>query len=279
MKHNVMRAGGWWVVVIVLALGGCQNKPEQIVYSSPVEEPAPPPPPPPDLEQIRHQRMLADLLYSAKQAYDDNRLMTPVGNSAYDRYTEVLRLDPTNAVALEGLNEIALRYVALADEARNKGQYDQADGLLNRAARLDSKRPALLAARERLAESRKTRVEHHPLDAGQLSARSLEAMNQLSAIAQDIQRREVTFVINARNDDEGRWIYKVMRDAVGGARLRGNMGISGTPGILITLTTAPGDGTDVGRPAELSPAQRAAQQSSPRVMEQHPARAARPATP
>jgi|GEM_PF-182720 len=279
MKLSVVRVGSLLVIAATLALSGCQNKPEPVIYTGNPIEPEPEPDPAPDFEYIRRQRMLADLLYAAKQDFDANRLMTPAGNSAYDRYTEVLRIDPENAVALQGLEEIALRYIALADEARNKGQYDQAESLLNRSARLGSQRPELLAARERLAESRKNRVELKPLDASQLSARSLEIMNTLGEIAQDIQRREATFVINARNDEEGRWIYKVMRDAVGGERLRGNIGISGTPGILITIGTAPAALAEEALPQQdLSPAARAAQQSAPRVLEQHPARAARPAT-
>jgi hypothetical protein len=278
MNVTVVR-GSSLLILAALVLSGCQVEPKKVVYTpAPVVE-APPPVPAPDAEQVRRQRMLADQLYSAKRAYDDNRLMTPVGNSAYDLYTEVLRLDPGNAVALAGLDEIALRYIALADEASNKGQYDQAGGLLDRSARLGSQRPELLDARERLAAARRNRMEMHVLDPAQLSAQSVELMNELAIIAQDIQRRDATFVINARTDPEGRWIYKVMREAVGGARLHGNIGISGTPGILISATVAPtGAEQEVATvPVELSPAERAAQQSAPRVLEQHPARAARPA--
>jgi hypothetical protein len=278
MNLTVVR-GSSLLILAALILSGCQLEPKKVVYTpAPVVE-APPPPPAPDAEQVRRQRMLADKLYSAKRAYDDNRLMTPAGNSAYDIYTEVLRLDPTNTVALSGLDEIALRYIALADEASNKGQYDQASGLLDRSARLGSQRAELLAARDRLAQARKNRVEMHALDPAQLTAQSVEVMNELATIAQDLQRRDATFVINARTDPEGRWIYKVMREAVGGARLHGNIGISGTPGILITETSAPASAaSDVAAaPVELTPAERAAQQTAPRVLEQHPARAARPA--
>ena len=60
-------------------------------------------------------------------------------------------------------------------------------------------------------------------------------MSRLAEIAQFIQRNEATFLINAPSDEEGRWIYKVMREAVGGYRLRGNIDISAIPNILVTL--------------------------------------------
>jgi hypothetical protein len=277
MNVTVLRGSSLLMCLAAFVLGGCQSEPKPVVYTpAPVVE-APPPAPAPDADLVRRQRMLADMLYSAKQAYDDNRLMTPAGNSAYDKYTEVLRLDPSNAVALGGLDEIALRYIALADEARNKGQYDQARGLLDRSARLGSQRAELLAARDRLAESRKNQMEMHALDPAQLSAQSLEMMNELATIAQDLMRSGATFVINARNDAEGRWIYKVMREAVGGQRLHGNIGISGTPGIMISAAAASPTAQSAAPAAEPTPAERAAEHSGPRVLEQHPARAARPA--
>lgn len=222
-------------LLALLALGACQSQPEQQVIYVPEPEPEVQAPPAPDADYIRQQRMLADLLYSARNAVEDNRLMTPAGNNAYDLYQDVLRLDPGNAVALEGISEIARRYIGLADTALGKGQYDQAEALLGRSARIDSQSQALQQARARLAKARETRVETHTLDPAALSAQNLEIMNTLAGIAQDIMAREATFLINARTDAEGRWIYKVMREAVGGYRLRGNIGIDSQPAVLVSL--------------------------------------------
>src|SRR5690606_14676305 len=157
----------------------------------------------------------------------------PAGDNALDRYRQVLQLDPGNAVALEGIEAIVLRYVDLADAAMRQGQYDQAETLLGRAASLNPARAELLAARERLTVARQTKVQRFDLDPKGLEGESLEVMVQLAEIARQIQRNESTFLINARTDAEGRWIYKVMREAVGGYRLRGNIDISSTPGILV----------------------------------------------
>src|SRR5690606_35855449 len=159
--------------------------------------------------------MLADILYEARIAFEDNRLMSPSGDNALDRYHQVLQLDPGNEVALQGIQDIVLRYVDLADVAMRQGQYAEADSLLGRAASLNPERPELLAAWQRLEVARQSEVNRYELDPAGLAEQSLEVMVRLGEIAQHIQRNEATFLINARNDAEGRWIYKVMREAVG----------------------------------------------------------------
>lgn len=186
-------------------------------------------------EAFARSMLLADMLYEARIAFEDNRLMSPSGDNALDRYRQVLQLDPGNAVALQGIQDIVLRYVDLADVAMRQGQHAEADSLLDRAAALNPERPELLAAWQRLELARQTEVHNYQLDPQGLAEQSLEVMVRLGEIAQQIQRNEATFLINARNDAEGRWIYKVMREAVGGYRLRGNIDISSTPGILVTL--------------------------------------------
>lgn len=232
-RANAMKFVG--AALLMLLLASCTTKEVVTTYpGNPVQEPEPPAPPAPDLAAIQRARVLADMLYDAKSAYDDNRLMLPAGNNAYEMYQQVLQLDPGNAVAVEGIQEIVLRYVALAGDAINQAKYDEADTYLGRAARLGPDRPELADARARLEQARQNKVEVHELDPSALSAQNLEVMSQLADIAQQIQSQEATFLINARSDEEGRWIYKTMRDAVGGYRLRGNIDISGTPSILVS---------------------------------------------
>jgi tetratricopeptide (TPR) repeat protein len=223
------------LVICALVLGGCQAQKRRTVYTPPpVVEPEPAPQPV-NSEELRRARLLADMLYDARMAYENNQLMTPSGSSAYDRYREVLNFDPENAVARQGLVDIVLRYVQLADIEMTQGEYDNAASLLQRGASIIPDCPELADARSRLAVARKTKIENHPLDPDGLKNQTLELMTELAEIAESIRDREATFLINARTDDEGRWIYKVMREAVGGYRLRGNIGVSGTPAVLITL--------------------------------------------
>lgn len=231
-----LRATAFWgVLALTLALGACQAPKRQTVYTPapPVEEPQPVAEPISSEELIR-ARMLADMLYEARIAFDNNQLTTPAGRAAYDRYREVLNIDPDNAVAKQGIVDIVLRYIELADIQIAQREYDNAESMLQRGASILPDRPELAEARSRLAAARQTKIERHLLDPDGLRKQSLEVMTQLAAIAESIRAREATFQINARDDDEGRWIYKVMREAVGGYRLRGNIGISSTPAVLIT---------------------------------------------
>jgi len=231
-----------WLWLLPVLLFGCQNADQsRVVYSGapPVAEaPAPVPAPDPELLRLQRARILADMLYAARIAYDDNRLMTPPGNNAYDAYREVLEIDPENAVARQGITDIALRYVELADVAMNQAQYDNAASLLTRGERVQPGRPEIADARKRLAAARENKVETFELDPRGLSSQNQEMLERLAQIARYIRASESTFLINARNDAEGRWIYQVMRESVEGYRLRGNIAIAGTPTILVS--PAPG---------------------------------------
>ncbi len=226
------------LILFTFVLVGCEGTRRNTTYRSPsVVEPVPAPEPITS-DEFRRARLMADMLYDARIAFDNNQLMTPSGSSAYDRYREILSFEPDNAVAKQGLVDIVLRYIELANLEMTQGEYDNAASLIARGASIVPERPELEDARARLAIARQNKVENHPLDPDGVRDQTLETMTALADIAQEIRDREVTFLINARTDDEGRWIYKVMREAVGGYRLRGNIGISGTPAILITVPAA-----------------------------------------
>jgi hypothetical protein len=56
-----------------------------------------------------------------------------------------------------------------------------------------------------------------------LSRRNQNIKQLLSEIAQQAKLRSMAFLIVARDDKEGRWIYGEMRKSVPGYRLRGNI--------------------------------------------------------
>lgn len=189
----------------------------------------------PDSDPLVRQRILADMLYEARLAYEDNRLTSPPGDNAYDRFREVLDIAPDNDVARQGMRDIVTRYVELADAAIKVGQYDNAESYLDRAERIDDDREVVDDARRRLARAREIKMDVFALDAMDLDARNLDIMVELGEIGQIIRDREATFLINARTDEEGRWIYKVMREAVGGYRLRGNIAVDNEPSIQVLI--------------------------------------------
>ncbi|MDC0598803.1 hypothetical protein OAP18_03080 [Gammaproteobacteria bacterium] len=183
-------------------------------------------------------RIIADILFAAKNAFDDEQLMLPAGDNAYERYLQVLELDPGNSVALEGIQEIVEHYIGVADEFMEIGQYDNAQQWLDRAASIDTGNEDVLTAYQRLEEARLIKVDYFSLDPVELNQQGAEIMSHLSEIGEFIKNSEATFLITARTDDEGRWIYKIMREAVGGYRLRGNIELGSRPGIRVDVPQA-----------------------------------------
>ncbi len=60
-------------------------------------------------------------------------------------------------------------------------------------------------------------------------------MSQLGTIGELVRNYDATFLITARSDSEARWIYQVMREAVGGYRLRGNITLGSQPTIQVNI--------------------------------------------
>ncbi len=116
-------------------------------------------------DPIVRQRILADMLYEAQLAFEDNRLMTPPGNNAYDGFRMILDIDPENVVAQQGIRDIVLRYVELADAATQLRQYDNAENFLNRAVRIDGNNKAVADARDRLERARNIQMDIFTLTA------------------------------------------------------------------------------------------------------------------
>ena len=223
------------VVLVTLLVSCASQDSEPYVYSGSDDVVRTEEGPMSNSDPFVRQRILADMLYEARLAFEDNRLMTPPGNNAYDGFRMILDIDPENAVAQQGIRDIVTRYIELADAAIQLRQYDNAESLLNRAARIGENNRAVAMARQRLEQARNIKMDVFTLDANELSARSLDVMVQLGEIGQHIRNREATFLINARTDEEGRWIYKIMREAVGGYRLRGNIGIAAQPSIQVVI--------------------------------------------
>ena len=65
---------------------------------------------------------------------DALRLTTPAGDNAFQRYQEVLAIEPDNEDAVRGLEVIVSRYVTLANTASSNGELDKAERYLDSAA-------------------------------------------------------------------------------------------------------------------------------------------------
>ena len=191
--------------------------------------------------EANREQLIADLLFEGLQALDQDRLLTPVDNSAHARFQRVLAYDSDNELALEGLDTIVLRYIELADVAIRQGLFDQAELFLDRARFLNEDHIAITAAESRLANERNSGDLFFDLDAGQIAARSDAVREELADIARQARDHEAFFLITAPSDEQARWMFSVMRDAVSGYRLRGNIELAARHSIRLRLPEEQGE--------------------------------------
>ncbi len=100
--------------------------------------------------QSAQQRQIDELLLAAEQAIRLERLTSPKGDNAFDRYRQVLALDTDNLQARAGLEMISLRYVQLAESYAAEGNPLRAQVLLRRAASVTPDHPQVQVLSERL---------------------------------------------------------------------------------------------------------------------------------
>ena len=136
-----------------------------------------------------------------------------------------------------------LRYLALAREAAARSEYGKARALLERARLVDKDNAQISAlARDLTAQqvrqqadsqSKKKSPNEFLLSAPLLDKRGSEIVAQLKEIARQAMSSGESLLIVARGDAEGRWIYRQMKQAVPGFRLRGDIKLGREAKVLL----------------------------------------------
>ncbi len=188
-----------------------------------------------DPATLERQRLIADILFEGLQALDADKLLTPVDDNAHARFQRVLAYEPDNEIALQGLQDIVLRYVELAGEAGKQGLFDQAESLLDRARFVDEEHPSIAAALLELQAERNSGDLFFQFDDLAVARRTESFQAELADIARQAKEHEAFFLITAPNDDLARWMYSVMREAVDGYRLRGNIELAAGTSIRLRM--------------------------------------------
>ncbi len=91
-----------------------------------------------------------DLLTRASIDVEAARYTEPAGTNAYEKYRDVLALDPSNEAAQNGIAHLARRYLELARRDIESGRLTRAETFLARAEALDPGQLETIAAREAL---------------------------------------------------------------------------------------------------------------------------------
>lgn len=197
------------------------------------------------------------LLRQAEGALYADRLLLPPHDNAYDRYQAVLRLQPDNTQAKTGLQMIAMRYIEMGRTALRHSRLGEARTYAQRARQVypdnpllrefelalaDAQRhqaqaavaaPAAAAASSAAAPTAARSENEYPLNAAALSKRGAEIKAVLAEVATRVKRSDEVVLIMARSDEEGRWLYREMKQAAGGYRIRGDIKVGNPPKITI----------------------------------------------
>ena len=181
-------------------------------------------------EALARKQQLRKWLANAQQALANDRLKIPRSDNAYDWYQQVLAVDELNAEAHWGMEQISQRYMQLAEQAFKLGRVDRAEQMLWGAAQISATQQQLEDLRGRY---RQVAANDVYLSTEELSARNESIQRTLAEIALQAQEKGSRLLIVARNDAEGRWIYKQMRGAVDGYRLRGNIKVGKVPRVRL----------------------------------------------
>ena len=180
----------------------------------------------------REQRLIAMLLARAQRALHKDQLKSPATDNAFGWYQQVLLHDEDNAEAHWGMRRIGARYLELAEQAYNAGKRYKAELLLEEGESV-SLSPQLARQMRMKYAMIDVPANEFLLDGRALAARNELIVQRLAEIALLARAESSRLSIYARNDAEGRWIYKQMRMAVDGFRLRGNILISRTPRVVL----------------------------------------------
>jgi hypothetical protein len=127
---------------------------------------------------VADARRIEELLVLAEADLAALRLMSPKGNNAYERFQEVLTLDPGNDAATRGIDDIARRYVRMAHGAMANGRLDDAAVYLIRAGRIapdtEGLKETKLALSARFAAARRANRDARTAPAARGSAVPVE---------------------------------------------------------------------------------------------------------
>jgi tetratricopeptide (TPR) repeat protein len=104
----------------------------------------------PEEQQSRIRTLLAE----ADKDFTEGRLTKPTGNNALEKYKTVFTIDISSDEAARGIARIALELIRLGEEATKRGEWDNAEAQLAKAASINPESIRLAEARQNLDKYR-----------------------------------------------------------------------------------------------------------------------------
>ncbi len=104
------------------------------------------------MEKVEIQLLLTDLKARAEQQMAAKKFTTPVGDSAFESYQQILELVPGHEGALQGIENIKAQYQVRAETAMQNGELKKARVYLARAIVIAPEDPNLIEALSKLSK-------------------------------------------------------------------------------------------------------------------------------
>ncbi len=181
---------------------------------------------------------IAFWLGEAGWAFEQDKLTTPKGESAYYYLTRVLTKEPDNALAIAALEKIVARYYELLQASLTQGKIQQARIFLSRAKQVMPKH-GQLTNMQGLIDSHVVkpvvavpgpetavplmRKQQLPLPIKLIDQQDEGLAQWLSIVALKAHNLAATMLIVAPTDAQARWVYQTLNGADPEQRIRANI--------------------------------------------------------
>ena len=104
--------------------------------------------------QSDREAQISALLSGAKADLSANRLTSPAGNNAWEKYQAVLKLAPGHTEAQKGLDNVIARYKSMFDSALRRKKFAEAQRYVSQIRSIHANAPGLSEMEDRLSASR-----------------------------------------------------------------------------------------------------------------------------
>jgi protein TonB len=140
--------------------------------------------PPANVDALSVDQLLAE----ARTAMNEQRLVAPAGNNAFEFYMKVLQKQPGNQVAADALRETFSYGAAATEQTINQREFNEAQREIDLLAKADPENYTLTILRSKLDAQRKTldREQQQALDAQK--AQQLAQQNAAAAAKQQAEQ-------------------------------------------------------------------------------------------
>ncbi|QIB65927.1 serine/threonine-protein kinase [Kineobactrum salinum] len=133
-------------------------------------------------------REIKRLLDAADSLFAEGKLTSPAGDNVYDKYQQVLSIDPDNETARAGIQRVAGRFLSQARDQTKQGEFGRARAYMSAAVQIFPQHPDMADTRQYVAAEEERSAERLLREREQESA----------AVRRELEQRRQELAIRAR---------------------------------------------------------------------------------